>query len=142
MKAIKLTKENYKSYLPISMVAFSYNQSMADDLKGHLFVIDDKGISFEIDNRGSELSSSEILDICPFIETISITPKRVFAPEGWKVVELDNEILAINVSIYKRFIRRLNVIINAHNYPDPENPHHFDEHWKEAVIDVVIKHIN
>ena len=75
MKAIKLTKENYKSYLPIS---------------------------FEIDNRGSELSSSEILDICPFIETISITPKRVVAPEGWKVVDLDNEILAINVSIYKR----------------------------------------
>lgn len=139
MKAIKLTKENYKSYLPISMVAFSYSQSMADDLKGHLFVIDDKGISFEIDNRGSELSSSEILDICPFIETISITPKRVVAPEGWKVVELDNEILAINVSIYKRFIRRLNVIINARNYPDMENPHHFDEHWQEAVIDVVGK---
>jgi len=113
MKAIKLTKENYKSYLPISMVAFSYNQSMADDLKGHLFVIDDKGISFEIDNRGSELSSSEILDICPFIETISITPKRVVAPEGWKVVDLDNEILAINVSIYKRFIRKNSVTPNG-----------------------------
>lgn len=142
MKAIKLTKENYKSYLPISMVAFSYNLSVSDGLKGHVSVIDDKGVSFEIDNRSSEFSSSDILDICPFIESINITQKRVITPVEWKVVELDNEILAIKTSVYKRFIRRLNVIINAHNYPDPENPHHFDEHWKEAVIDVVIKHIN
>ena len=139
MEAIKLTKENYKSYLPISMVAFSYNLSMTDDLKGKVFIIDDKGVSFLIDNPSSELLSSDILVICPFIESISITQNRVVAPDGWKVVELDNEILAINTTIYKRFIRTLNRIIWAHNYPDPENLHHFDENWKEAVITVVSK---
>ena len=46
---------------------------------------------------------------------------------------------AINTTIYKRFIRTLNEIIWAHNYPDPENLHHFDENWKEAVINVVTK---
>ena len=134
-----LTKENYKSYLPISMVAFSYNLSMTDGLKGKVFIIDDKGVSFLIDNPSSELLSSDILDICPFIESISITPKRVIAPEGWKIVELDNETLAIKTSIYKRFIKRLNIIIWGHNYPDPESLHHFDENWKEAVLDVVSK---
>jgi predicted nucleic acid-binding protein len=89
--------------------------------------------------NGSELLSSDILVICPFIESISITQNRVVAPERWKVVELDNEILAINTSIYKRFIRTLNTIIWNRNYPDPENLHHFDENWKEAVINVVSK---
>ena len=139
MKTIKLTKENYKSYLPISLVAFSYNLSVADDYKGYVFIIDDNGVSFEIDNQSSEFSFSDILCVCPFIESISITPNRVVAPEGWKVVGLDNEILAINISIYKRFIRRLNIILNARYYPDPENLHHFDENWKEAVLDVVRK---
>lgn len=139
METIKLTKRTYKSYLPISMVAFSYNLSMTDVIKGQVFIIDDKGVSFEIDNSSSELSASDILGICPFIESISITPNHVVAPEGWKVVELDDEILAINTSIYKRFIRRLNIIINARDYPDPENLHHFDENWKEAVLDVVKK---
>ena len=134
-----LTKENYKSYLPISMVAFSYNRSMSDDFKGKVFIIDDKGVSFLIDNPSSELLSSDILVICPFIESISITQNRVVAPEGWKVVELDDEILAISTSIYKRFIRTLNRIIWDRNYPDPENLQHFDENWKEAVINVVTK---
>ena len=139
METIKLTKENYKSYLPISMVAFSYNLNVTDDYRGHVFFIDDKGLAFEIDNQSSEFSFSDILGICPFIESISITSNRVVAPEGWKVVELDEEILAINTTIYKRFIRTLNEIIWAHNYPDPENLHHFDENWKEAVITVVSK---
>ena len=134
-----LTKENYKSYLPISMVAFSYNRSMSDDFKGKVFIIDDKGVSFLIDNPSSELLTSDIFDICPFIESISITPKRVVAPEGWKVVELDDEVLAISTSIYKRFIRSLNLIVNTRHYPDPENLHHFDENWKEAVLDVIRK---
>ena len=121
------------------MVAFSYNLGMTDNTKGKVFIIDDKGVSFEIDNPSSELLSSDIFNVCPFIESISITPKRVVAPEGWKVVELDNEILAINTTIYKRFIKRLNINIWAHNYPDPENLHHFDENWKEAVFDVVRK---
>lgn len=139
MELIKLTKENYKSYLPISIVAFSYNLRVTDDYRGHVFVIDDRGIAFEIDNQSSEFSFSDILCICPFIESVSITPNHDVAPEGWKVVELDNEILAINTSIYKRFIRTLNTIIWNRNYPDPENLHHFDENWKEAVMDVVIK---
>ena len=139
METIKLTKENYKSYLPISIVAFSYNLSVTDGYRGHVFVIDDKGLAFEIDNQSSEFSFSDILGICPFIESISITPNHVVAPKGWKVVELDEEILAINTTIYKRFIRTLNEIIWAHNYPDPENLHHFDENWKEAVLDVVRK---
>lgn len=142
METIRLTKENYKSYLPISMVAFSHNLSATDVLEGHVFIIDDKGVSYEIDSQSSELSFSDFLDICPFIESISITPNRVVAPEGWKVVEMDNEILAINTSIYKRFIRRLNILTWAHNYPDPENLHHFDENWKQAVLDVVGKNTN
>ena len=139
METIKLTKENYKSYLPISTVAFSYNLNVTDDYRGHVFFIDEKGVTFEIDNQSLEFSFSDILGICPFIESISITQNRVVAPEGWKVVELDDEILAISTSIYKRFIRTLNTIIWNRNYPDPENLHHFDENWKEAVMDVVIK---
>ena len=139
MKTIKLTKENYKSYLPISTVAFSYNLNVTDNYRGHVFFIDEKGVTFEIDNQSLEFSFSDILGVCPFIESISITPKRVVSPEGWKIVELDEEILAISTSIYKRFIRTLNEIIWAHNYPDPENLHHFDENWKEAVINVVNK---
>ena len=139
METIKLTKENYKSYLPISLVAFSYNLSVTDYYRGHVFVIDDKGIAYEIDNQCLEFSFSDILGICPFIESISITQNRVVAPEGWKVVELDDEILAISTSIYKRFIRTLNRIIWDRNYPDPENLQHFDENWKEAVINVVTK---
>ena len=140
METIKLTKENYKSYLPISIVAFSYNLSVTDDLKGHVFVIDDKGVSFIIDNQSREFSLSDIHDICPFMEYINITPNHVISPEGWKVVELDNEIiLAISTSIYKRFIKRFNIILNARNYPDPNNLHHFDENWKEAIMYVVSK---
>lgn len=139
MEAIKLTKENYKSYLPISMIAFSYSLNVTDDYRGHVFFIDEKGVTFEIDNQSLEFSFSDILGVCPFIESISITQNHVAAPEGWKVVELDDEILAISTSIYKRFIRTLNRILWAHNYPDPENLHHFDENWKEAVINVVSK---
>jgi hypothetical protein len=54
MEKIKLTKENYKSYLPISMVAFSYNLNLTDDYRGHVFVINDKGIAFELDNQSLE----------------------------------------------------------------------------------------
>jgi hypothetical protein len=121
------------------MVAFSYNLSVADDYKGYVFIIDDKGVSFVIDNQSNDFSFTDIHVICPFVESICITFNRVVAPEGWKVVELDDEILAINTSIYKRFIRRLNIILNARKYPDPENLHHFDENWKEAVLDVVSK---
>ena len=47
METIRLTKENYKSYLPISMVAFSHNLSATDVLEGHVFIIDDKVLGMD-----------------------------------------------------------------------------------------------
>ena len=70
---IELKHSNYKQYLPIKIIAFSYAFSGAQGEPGSVKIIDNNGNMFHFNYfTNKDLKENEIYEICPIIKDIEL----------------------------------------------------------------------
>ena len=67
---IELSKSNYKNYLPINTIAFSYANGGAQGEPGGVIILDKEGKFFHFNYAEGDLKNEEIFEICPYLKEI------------------------------------------------------------------------
>ena len=67
---IELSKSNYKNYLPLNIIAFSYATGGAQGEPGGVTILDKEGKFFHFNYAYGDLKKDEIFEICPFLKEI------------------------------------------------------------------------
>ena len=67
---IELSKSNYKNYLPINTIAFSYANGGAQGEPGGIIILDKEGKFYHFNYAEGDLKNEEIFEIFPFLKEI------------------------------------------------------------------------
>ena len=67
---IELSKSNYKNYLPINTITFSYANGGAQGEPGGIIILDKEGNFFHFNYAEGDLKKDEIFEICPFLKEL------------------------------------------------------------------------
>ena len=73
---IELSKSNYKNYLPINIMAFSYANGGAQGEPGGIIILDNEGKFFHLNYETGDLKPDEIYEICPPLKEINNNSKK------------------------------------------------------------------
>ena len=68
---IELSKSNYKNYLPINAMAFSYANGGAQGESGGIIILDNDGKFFHFNYAYGDLKHDEIFEICPPLKEVA-----------------------------------------------------------------------
>ena len=99
---IELSKSNYKNYLPINTIAFSYANGGAQGEPGGIIILDKEGKFFHFNYTRDAFKESDLDAICPPIKERKDDISKF--EEEWKDINLGmGNSLTINKSISQKF---------------------------------------
>ena len=85
----EITLQNYKSHMPIDMVAFSFASSGAMGCPGEIIMMNREGETFSLNYCYEPWQAEQIYEICPKLEECDIELLGYdTAPEGWMPINL------------------------------------------------------
>lgn len=138
MDIVFLSRSNYKSILPISVIAISYYPQEPDTIQGPItFVSEDKRL-FKIMDLNKDLTLEELIEIIPLIQGNKLIKGRLEVPEDWESMDLeDGGYLMIKKYLYPKFIKKINSLLN----PNDKEPdwYIFDKNWITAILELLNK---
>ena len=86
---IKVTLQNYKSYMPIDIVAFSFASAGAMGCPGEMIILDRKGEKYVLNYCYEPWEDEQLFEICPKLEECDMyLLGEDDAPEGWMPINL------------------------------------------------------
>ena len=122
---IVLNKSNYKDYLPISMIAFSYATGGAQGDPGGIKIVDIDGRVFYLNYAYGDLNKNEVYEICPPLKEYS--PGKV--PEEWHIINMGmGNTLFVNKSIFQQF---------KEETKDIKTPSGYYSTWVNVVLNII-----
>ena len=80
---IKITESNYKGYCSIDIVAFSFAQSGAMGIPGHVIIFDSEGWVYHTNYCDGDISFKHLLEVVPVLKDSKIGVSGHETPEGW-----------------------------------------------------------
>ena len=89
---IELSKSNYKNYLPINTIAFSYANGGAQGEPGGVIILDKEGKFFHFNYAEGDLKKDEIFEICPPLKEVAIDT----IPENYECSFFDRSSMRIS----------------------------------------------
>ena len=122
---IELTHINYKDYIPINIIAFSFAYSGAQGEPGGVIIINDKGQIFHFNYLDDKLIKEEIDEIFPFIN-------------NYYLVKFEEKYQEINMGmgnkllVEKSFYPKVEQIIN-----EIKNPSSLYCRWKNIILNAL-----
>ena len=124
---IELTQKNYKDYIPINIIAFSFAYSGAQGEPGGVNLINDKGQIFHFNYLEDKLTKYEIEEVCPFIKNNDLTQ---FETNFQQInMGMGNKLL-----VEKIFYQKVEHILN-----EIKNPSHIFIKWKDIILNALKK---
>ena len=124
---IELQKSNFKDYLPINMIAFSYANGGAQGEPGAILIVDTDGRTFHLNYAYGDLSKDEVYEICPPLKENS--PEK--DPEGWHKINMGmGNTLFVSKSILQQF---------KEETKDIHRPDGYYLTWKKVVLNIIKK---
>ena len=124
---IELSKSNYKNYLPINIIAFSYATGGAQGEPGGVTILDKEGKFFHFNYVKDDFKENDIKAICsPIIERKNGDNKF---EEEWEEINLGmGNSLTVNKSIGQKFEEKAKGI---------KGPGALFNKWKEIVYEII-----
>ena len=124
---IELKHSNYKKYLPLNIIAFSYAHSGAQGEPGGVKIIDNDGKIYHFNYIDNKLKENEIYEIFPFIKNIELC--KII--EGWQELNMGaGNRLYVNESIYQEFKEKTK---------DLKSPVSLYQRWTKIILDIINK---
>ena len=124
---IELSKTNYKKYLPINIIAFSYANGGAQGEPGGVYITDNDGKFFHFNFETVDLTRDEIFEICPSLKDISLDK----IPEKFEEMNMGmGNKLYINKSIIPEVKEKTK---------DITRPDMLYIKWKKIILDIIKK---
>ena len=122
---IEISKSNYKDYLPISMIAFSYATGGAQGDPGGINIVDIDGKIFYLNYAYGDLNKNEVYEICPPLKEYS--PEK--DPEGWHKINMGmGNTLFVSKSILQQFQEKTQ---------DIKTPSGYYLSWVNVVLNII-----
>ena len=119
---IELTHINYKDYIPINIIAFSFAFSGAQGEPGGVIMINDKGQIFHFNYLDDKLIKEEIDEIFPFINNYNL----VKFEEKYQEINLG---MGNRLLVEKSFYPKVEQIIK-----EIKNPSQLYCKWKNIIL--------
>ena len=125
---IELKHSNYKNYLPIKIIAFSYAYSGAQGEPGGVKIIDNNGKIFHFNYFiKKDLKENEIYEICPIIKDIDLN----IIPKEWCEMNMGaGNKLYVNKSISEEVKEKTK---------DLKGPGMLYQKWSKIILDIIKK---
>ena len=118
---IEIKKSNYKDYLPISMIAFSFAGGGAQGDPGGIKIVDIDGRIFYLNHAFGDLNENEVKEICP--------PLKERSPEGWQIINMGmGNTLFVSKSILQQFQEKTK---------DIKTPSGYYSRWVNIVLNII-----
>ena len=122
---IELNKSNYKNYLPINMIAFSYAGGGAQGDPGAILIVDTDGKIFYLNHAFGDLNENEVNEICPPLKDIVKGEKS----EGFHRINMGmGNTLYIGKSILQKF---------QEETKDINTPSGYYLRWIKVVLNII-----
>ena len=124
---IEMNKSNFKDYLPLNIIAFSYANGGAQGEPGGIQIVDNDGRIFHFNYADGDLSRNEVFEICPPLKE-GCEGKE---PEGWHLINMGmGNTLFVNKSIFQQF---------KEETKDIKNPSQYYGAWRKVVLNIIKK---
>ena len=124
---VSLYKSNYKYYLPIDPMAFSYAHGGAQGEPGGVIIIDNDGKFFHFNCIYGDLKKDEILEICPQLKEAALGS----IPENYEFKSLGaGNSLFVNKAIVPDFKEKTK---------DIERPAQLYSKWVSIILNIIKK---
>ncbi len=122
---IELNKSNYKGYLPIKEIAFSYAGGGAQGEPGGINIVDTDGKIFHLNHAFGDLTENEVYEICPPL--IKVDQRET--PEGFHRINMGmGNTLYIGNSILQQF---------QEETKDINSPSGYYLRWIKVVLNII-----
>ena len=125
---IDLNSSNYKDFLPINIVAYSYAKSGAMGEAGGVYIISKEGQIFHLNYVYGGITSDEVNIVCPPLKEQS--QNFQLYKENWKDFNMGmGNYLTVHISIYDKFqekIQNLNLSMQG-----------LFQKWKSIVLEIL-----
>lgn len=106
MSTIEITPKNFKEYLGIKIVAFSFAHAGAMGEGGGITILASDGKLYHT-NFIKNISLQEAIIICPILEGCHFNPIRSQVPEGWSAIYMGfGNFLIISDIIKEGFLKK------------------------------------
>lgn len=124
---IELSKSNYKNYLPINTMTFSYANGGAQGESGAIIILDNDGKFFHFNYSEGDLKRDEIYEICPFLKEVALEK----IPENFERMNMGmGNFLFVNKSILPEVKEKTK---------DIKRPDALYSQWKKIIHDIIKK---
>ena len=124
---IELSKSNYKNYLPLNIIAFSYATGGAQGEPGGVTILDKEGNFFHFNYVYVDWKNDEIFEICPFLKEIEINRN----PENFERMNMGmGNTLFVNKSILPEVKEKTK---------DIKRPDELFLQWRKIIYDIIKK---
>ena len=123
---ITLTPTNYKEFLPINIIAFSFAEGGAMGEGGSIIIVSDDGMSYHLNYVRDDWYDDCIYEICPILKECSFSAfERLKYPTGWvyKSMGFGNHLL-IHKLLEKQF---------SEATKDFQAPWEYYENWEQII---------
>ena len=124
---IELTHINYKDYIPINIIAFSFAYSGAQGEPGGVIMVNDKGQIFHFNYLEDKLIKDEIDEIFPFIKNYDL----IGFEENYKEINLG---MGNKLLVEKIFYPKVEQMIN-----EIKSPSNLYRQWKNIILNALKK---
>ena len=124
---IELFKSNYKNYLPINIIAFSYATGGAQGEPGGVTILDKEGKFFHFNYAYGDLKKDEILEICPVFLEIELINRNL---ENFERMNMGmGNTLFVNRTIFPEVKEKTK----------DKRPDQLFSQWKKIIFDIIKK---
>ena len=124
---IELSKSNYKNYLPINAIAFSYANGGAQGEPGGIIILDNVGKFFHFNYADGDLKNDEIFEICHPLKEVALDS----IPENF---EKKNMGMGNSLFVNKAILPDL-----EEKTKDIKRPDQLYRQWKNIILDIIKK---
>ena len=123
---IALNPTNYKEFLPINIIAFSFAEGGAMGEGGSIIIVSDNGKSYRLNYVWDDWSEDCIYEVCPILKECSLCAfERIKYPKGWiyRYMGVGNHLL-IHELLEKRF---------SEATKDFQTPVEYYKNWEQII---------
>lgn len=134
-RKIALTPTNYKEFLPINIIAFSFAEGGAMGDGGSIIIVSDNGMSYYLNYVWDDWSEDCIYEICPVLKECSLCAfERIKYPKGWiyRYMGVGNHLL-VHELLEKQF---------SEATKDFQTPVEYYQKWEQIIEKITSENCN
>lgn len=126
---VYLSKSNYKDYLPIDIVAFSYAEGGAMGCGGEIIIISSKKKRYSLNYLCDYWTDEDLYSIVPPLKDCIFYLGKYQVPDGWLGRNLEcGNYLAVKNTIRHQFLKQTKGIYN---------PGCLYREWEEIILSIL-----